>query len=56
MSCVVCGVTILDAENDLDGYFVLNQITAEEDIDFTICSPKCLKEFVDESVVDGSSD
>jgi hypothetical protein len=52
MSCVVCGVSIIDAESDADGYFVLNQITAEEDIDYNICGAECLKTFVNESVLD----
>ena len=52
MSCVVCGTSIIDAESDRDGYFVLNQITAEEDVDFNLCSAVCLKEFVNESVVE----
>ena len=52
MTCNKCGSTIMDVSNPAtEGYFVLNYVTATEDIDWEFCGSECLKEFVDESTV-----
>lgn len=49
MTCVQCGMTIMEAENDKDGYFVLNRITPTEDVDYHFCGSACLVAFIEEA-------
>lgn len=50
MTCAQCGITIMNAEGDTEGYFTLNNVTPTEDNDWDFCSGACLKVFVDEAM------
>lgn len=50
MTCAKCGTSIMDVSDpDIEGYFVLNYVTADKDVDWNFCGSECLKEFVDEA-------
>lgn len=42
-SCSECGVTIIDTE---EPWFILTEISEDDETEYNVCSLKCLKELV----------